>query len=225
MFSNPNFENPQFDNTDFFKPCTEINTTCSCTCLKASKTNPTLKATFEFIKNNPIFISTGEKVLVSIILKTSLLTNQSSGPIEEVVVRESTVRGLIEKVENTYVVITSNSGCVEKQIFTIPFNKIIEVIHPSIGAFFDKYVPTLNKLPLLCNNKYDSELNLLLELSKTIKNHYNDKNKSLVLILDGIQTANFSVSSYCIIKNLIIVEGFFVIPITQISGFLLNPIC
>lgn len=186
-------------------------------CTPVSDTNKALKATFQFIKDNPIYV--GGVIDPSIILlKIFLLGNQT--PEKDDSINYGTyLNGVVTKVYDTFVVLEQTSYNNEKLELVILYSSINRVYHQSIYLKYREYVEYINsQLPPLCREKDNEDLDILISLS-TILERNNPNKSSISLIIDGISATPLLPERFSIVRNLIILGKTIAVPVTSITGF------
>lgn len=195
-----------------------------CACISAGNTNSNLKETFTFIKNiQEANIDSDSPVYIY--LKTSLQKSQFSSSLSPNSAATTVVFGTIIEVNDNYVTISteSNYTSTNGQAF-ISYNKISYIAFLDLKNYYSEYLQLISSTPPLCQEKPNQYLEMLKLLSSAISIN-SGSNKVIQLIFNGIRSAQFSVNSFYVIKNLVMVSSFFIIPINSVSGFDLLPPC
>lgn len=194
-------------------------------CMDAMDTNLVFQKTFEFIQENQV-LDNGYLSETTIELKFSLTNSQS--PLSTTV-RESatnTVKGFINIVGKTNVVVIAKSTCADRyDVYTIEYSQIIEVISDVIIRNFNDYLKSLEKTPRVCYECENQYTDMLLNYKKLIKRYKNDDTQLVKVIFDGVNSRNTRVVDLTVVRNLIVIENAFVFPITVIGGYIIVPSC
>lgn len=190
-------------------------------CLKAGDITATIRESFRFIKEKEA--SSLEPPNNITILTGVWLQGDQSNYKNSRNVKIALITGIITKVCETYAELsyTNSSGDLIKTV--VSYDGIIYFTHVVIYEYFEEYVAKISKFPPLCENKNDENYKVLERLSKLLEG--SDNKRNFEFILGGVLTREFQATSIAIVRNLIILEEFFVIPITSISGFLQTGNC
>lgn len=200
---------------EILEKCKNVSYTNFKPCTPASYVTDTLRETFKFIKENPYIIE-GNVANVYILCGVSILEDESSTNVTNNYAT-LTISGVVKKVCETYVELEYINNEGETIFSTIAYDNIVYLYHLSIIEYFEEYVNAINSLPPLCYCLEDSKFNLLVKLAKTISN---EPDANLKLVLDGVLTRNIAAENIAILRNLVIVEEFFVNPINYIGAFI-----
>lgn len=193
----------------------------SCTC--ASNVYGTLKSTFQFIKDHPKYYD-NTPAGADIVLGVFLLENQTQ-QTNNFNFAVTYMYGVVKKVYDTFVILESNGPEGEKLQVVILYKAILRVYHPSISENFAAYVNYVNSNnPPLCKAKNNENLDILRDLA-IILGRNNPKQGNFVFIYDGILTREFKPEEIAIVRNLIVLDEAFVVPVTSISGFSQIAVC
>lgn len=193
-------------------------------CIAPQNINSSLKKTFEFIQQNQVS-SLGNLQATTLYLKLSLTATQ--GPLDKTPRQSAanTVTGIITVIEDTYVVLIASGNCPGKYTeYTVEYSKIIEIVCYSLGGNIKALKYELNHLPPLCYEPNNQYIKMLHELEIAINIVKADPTKALKLIFNGVNS-RIIYNEIILIRNLLIVEEFFVFPITSITGFIILPVC
>lgn len=192
-------------------------------CLYPSDVRSTLEATFRFIKNNPL-IQNG-KIVEGIITIKQFLKSDLTSPESEYNYSTTSIQGSVKEVYYNYVVLCFRNS--KGQIFesNIVYNDIVSIRFRAIEENLEDYINYINcNTPPLCRIKKSESLDLLIKLA-TILGRNNPNERDLIFILDRVLTRKFKVEYVGILRNLIILEDLFILPITSIQGFLQTGVC
>lgn len=194
-------------------------------CINASNVNLYLKKTFEFIQANQISL-TGYLLETVFTLKVSLKKSQFSGVDELRQSASNSVAGIISSVTDTNVVIIAKSPCENKYSeYTIEYSKIIFFNSGSVSSYTDEYLKMLDTLPRICYEEENQYSEMLISLKKALKENMDSQNLAIQIMFSGVKSRNFHINNVVVRGNLIILENFFVFPITFISGYVLVNTC
>lgn len=192
-------------------------------CMNADNINITFQKTFEFIKDHQVS-KDGYLLYTTIFLKISLTDVQT--PTTPRSSASNTVTGIVTGVNFSYVTILAKTACNDKfDEYTIEFSKIIEFYNSSISLNFDEYLNALYELPKICYDCKNQYIDTLINLNKTFKKLSTSSNKTMKILFDGVTSRIISPSTNLVRKNFVIIEEFFIFPITVISGYVIVPIC
>lgn len=191
-------------------------------CMKAGNINPSLKATFQFIKDNPVIIN-GKPAYTYMDIGVFVLKDEDS-IVNEFEYSVTSISGFVKEVHETYAILSSIDSNGQETEATISYNQILDFFNVSINDNFEKYIAMLKELPPLCYEKNNEYLDLLNKLSIIIS-RTQIENKSLTFLLGSVLTREFNINNILIVGNLIILEELFITPITSIAGFVQNASC
>lgn len=208
-------------NLDLISKLRKIEIPYDSCCLSSENTLPAIRETFKFIKEketSPLVQPSNVTIITGI-----WITKDESNFMQTGEYTFATVTGIVKQVSSKYVVLSYANLQGESILTTITYNSIITLNHPAIENYFEEYVTKINHLPFLCPNNKNENYALLRRLSDTLLRTNTSTN--LKFIINGVLSRDFQNSSIAILRNLIVLEEFFLIPVTSLSGFLLNPQC
>lgn len=183
-------------------------------CLNAGNTVATIRESFRFIKSKEDSLGKHRNIIITmgVFIKEnqSNIENKSNFGI-------TSISGIITKVCRTYAELsyTNNSGQVIKTV--VSYDGIIVFGHPIINEYIEEYIKTIDILPYLCKDKNDESYQLLERLSSLLE--FARSETMFTFVINGVLTGNYEASNILILRNLIILNENFVVPITQLSSF------
>lgn len=196
-----------------------------CNCIKAENTSLTLKKTFEFIQQYQV-ATDGEIFKTTIFLNINLLKVQSSDNINERVSADNTVRGIISYASDTNVIIIADSEVYGRfSEYTVEYSSIIEVISPSISVNYNLYKRYMNELPPICLRENDQYTEMLRLIEMSVEKYKKLGYEKLQIIFNGVKSRVIFFTELEFIKNLIVLDGIFILTLGYIGGFALIPTC
>lgn len=186
------------------------------------KTNLYIKTTLEFIKNNQVD-KNGFLIESYFLTSIALLDNQSTTINTERKLATTYIYGIINEVGEDYVVILCKSNCTDKTTrydeYTLLFDSIIFVSSVIVEQNFDEYKCIMSQLPDMKKISCDRNYSLLNALKCELKRYCDDSAKTFKIIYNGVTSTDYLSSDFDIIKDLIIIKKFYVLPISQVNGF------
>lgn len=197
----------------------------SCLCLSPSDTNFTLRQTLAFLQVHQT-TKEGAPLELTLFLSTSLLKNQLAGSDTPRELAFFVLSGFITQVTDTTVELIAHTSCEKKYAtFTILITDIVTLTHDALSIYCDAYLDYMSNLPSLCHIDYDKSFQILTRLSTTLKTYRYSTMKELSLIYNGICSEKKLPRHYRLVKNLILISAVRIIPITQLDGFFMTPVC
>lgn len=193
-------------------------------CLNPDNVNKSLKNIFKFIVQNQVYYS-GSLQETSVLLKISL-TQVQSPTTSDRMAAENRVSGIVTEISDTYVVMLAKTACSDiYSEYTIEYNKIIYLYNIIFYTRYNEFkYYFLNKTPNLCFEKNNQYLDMLESLRLDLVK-YNDTPKDFKLIFSGVNSRVLLKKQVEILRNILLVEQYFIFPITSISGYVFSPNC
>lgn len=185
-------------------------------CTKTEDVKETIRASFQFIKDNPLTVE-GRTVNAHITLGT-FLTKSIDSVKNEFSYGITDVDGVVKEVCESYVVLSSTNVKGQKFQVKVLYDEIVYFWHSTIYENFEAYLNYINCVvsPLykdLCSESY----NLIVRIFNIISKNYKNE-RDFVFILNKVLTRRIKAEDVLILRNLVITEELFILPITSIQG-------
>lgn len=193
-----------------------IEVTKSENCLKAGNTEVTIRESFRFIKEKEDSLEIEPRNVR--ILMGAWVTKDQNNYNNDLNSTFTMISGVITKVCESYAELLYENSKGEMIKTVVSYGGIVDFNHSIINEYFDEYINRIDAFPPLCKDDFDGNYKLLERLSNLIMPPNDTSNYRFVL--DGVLTRVFEAKNIVILRNLIILEEFIVIPVTSISGFL-----
>lgn len=185
-------------------------------CLKVNNVNNVLKATFQFLKDNQQ-LEGGAVALTFIVLKI-FLTNNFSSTQNNFQTATTYLTGQVKEVYESFVVLTSKNSLNQEFEVTISYEDIVYFGSSAILDNFENYVNLINSFPPLCKDTCSESYDLLVRIAKILGKN-DPRERDFVLVLDRALSRRIGANELGILRNLVLVDEFYIIPITSIQGF------
>lgn len=191
--------------------------------MKLENTAYYLRETFKFIQQYQVG-DKGEVYETLLYIKLNLLENQGSWNNNERVSATNTVLGTISYVGDTYIIVLAKlSDELLYSEYTVNYSTIIEVINESINRNYNLYVSYMSKLPEICDSKEGKYLEIYENLKMAIKEWSGNDKFAMNIIFNGVKSRLIYFSEISFVKNLIILDKLFILPLNYIDGFIITP--
>lgn len=176
----------------------------------------TLKASFQFIKDNPVVIDgKTQEVYITIDVFLKENENEEENNFNYAI---TSLSGVVKEVYDSYAVLEAKRESGKSFDIKVIYEKIVYFGHITIRKNFESYVDYINKNAALCKDCYSEGYNLLVRLAKILGKN-DPKERNFIFILGKVLTREIEAKNISILRNLIVVEELFINPITSIQGF------
>ncbi len=192
-------------------------------CTATDNVSASIKASFQFIKDNPILVG-GKPTFATILMKVFLLKDESLVDLN-FNYATTEILGVVKEVCDNYVVLTFKNNTNNEFEINIIYEDIVYFYHPTIEKNLQAYVNYINStVPPLCREKANESYDLLVKIAKIIGRN-NPNERDFTFIIDRILTRKIKAQDVGILRNLLILEDLFILPITSTQGFIQNGAC
>lgn len=182
-------------------------------CLKAGNTEATIRETFKFIKEKQE-LSAEKTINVNIIMGIWIQESQTER-VNNNVFTNTIISGVVTNVCESYaeLMYTNRDGKLIKTV--VAYDGMVYIFCGVINEYFEEYVARISMFPPLCKGKHDENYQVLKKLSQALE--VEASLKTFELLLDGVLAGG--IREIAIVRNLILINELFVIPVTSISGY------
>lgn len=187
--------------------------------------NYSLRKTFEFIESHQLYPN-GQILFTTLYLKLNLNQSQFPGNTDMRVDSSNTVTGFIGSVSSTNLsiyVVTDCEGIFTN--YTVEFSKIIEVVSGSILVYFNEYLRYMEALPPLCEADEKKAKDLVEKIHGSMAPLMAAPQVLVRLIFNGVKSRAIYPSEITLVRNLVVIGEYIIIPYSFIGGYSLYLSC